>query len=292
MSLKQYIKRGVRYIMHGVPEHKVYVQVSSIAPNELLKGRTALITGGTSGIGFAIATAYLKSGCNVVITGRSQERLDEAKNKLSVVNNKLKIISVRLDNMEVCTFEKTFMEILEKINANGISHIDILVNNAGVNSKGMPNEIEEEYDKVLDTNLKGVFFLSQMFGKYLVTNKIQGNILNIASASSLCPADSAYTVSKWGLRGLTLGLAKSLAKYGITVNGIAPGPTATPMMIHEKTDDMKLDRLPLGRYIMSEEISNMAVILVSNMGKAIMGDIVYMTGGAGVLTYDDVPYSF
>ena len=64
------------------------------------------------------------------------------------------------------------------------------------------------------------------------------------------------------------------------------------MMIHEKTDDMYLDRLPLGRYIMPEEISNMAVMLVSNMGKSIMGDIVYMTGGAGVLTYDDVPYSF
>lgn len=220
------------------------------------------------------------------------ERIDEAKKKLSVIDDKLSIIGIKLDNTQVDTFEETFMKILEKVEEKGISYVDILVNNAGVNYKGMPNVIEEEYDIVLDTNLKGVFFLSQMFGKYLVKNKIQGNILNVASASSLRPADSAYTVSKWGVRGLTLGLAKSLAKYGITVNGIAPGPTATPMMIHEKTDDMYLDRLPLGRYIMPEEISNMAVMLVSNMGKSIMGDIVYMTGGAGVLTYDDVPYSF
>lgn len=270
----------------------IKVQVTEIAHSNLLKNRCALITGGTSGIGFAIAAAYLKAGCNIVITGRSLERIDEAKKKLSVIDNKLSIIGVKLDNTQVDTFEEIFIEILKKVEEKGISCVDILVNNAGVNYKGMPNVIEEEYDKVLDTNLKGVFFLSQMFGKYLVRNKIQGNILNIASASSLRPADSAYTVSKWGVRGLTLGLAKSLAKYGITVNGIAPGPTATPMMIHEKTDDMNLDRLPLRRYIMPEEISNMAVILVSNMGKSILGDIVYMTGGAGVLTYDDVPYSF
>ena len=144
----------------------------------------------------------------------------------------------------------------------------------------------------MDTNLKGTFFLSQLFGKYLVKNKIKGNILNIASASSLRPADSAYTLSKWGLRGLTLGLAKSLSKYGITVNGIAPGPTATPMMLKNEQSNMYLKRIPLGRYIMPEEIANMAVILTSNFGKSIIGDIIYMTGGAGNLTYDDVQYTF
>ena len=76
------------------------------------------------------------------------------------------------------------------------------------------------------------------------------------------------------------------------MNGIAPGPTATPMMIKDGQTDMSLGRLPLGRYIMPEEISNMAVLLVSDMGRSIMGDIIYMTGGAGILTYDDVPYSF
>ncbi len=156
----------------------------------------------------------------------------------------------------------------------------------------MPNATEEEYDKVMDTNLKGAFFLSQMAGKYFVENKIRGNILNIASASSLRPADSAYTLSKWGLRALTLGLAKSLGEYGITVNGIAPGPTATPMMIKGDNANMALERIPLGRYIMPEEIANMGVTLVSEMGRSIMGDIVYMTGGAGNLTYDDVRYSF
>lgn len=270
----------------------VKANILSLPKTSLLKGRCALITGGTSGIGFAIAKAFIFAGCNVVITGRDSKRLDDAINDLSQGNNTRKILGVVMDNTKVLQFDAIFSETLSKLKEYGVNSIDILVNNAGVNYKGMPNATEEEYDQVLDTNLKGVFFLSQMFGKYLVSQQIHGNILNIASASCLRPADSAYTVSKWGIRGLTLGLAKSLAKNGITVNGIAPGPTATPMLLKNPLEDLSLSRLPLGRYIMPEEIANMAVILVSDMGKTIMGDMIYMTGGAGILTYDDVPYSF
>ena len=131
-----------------------------------------------------------------------------------------------------------------------------------------------------------------MFGKYLVKNGIKGNILNIASASSFRPADSAYSVTKWGVRGVTLGLAKALGKEGITVNGIAPGPTATPMMLKSDDANMYLNRIPLGRYITPEEIANMAVILVSDMSRSIMGELIFMTGGAANLTYDDVKYGF
>lgn len=87
-------------------------------------------------------------------------------------------------------------------------------------------------------------------------------------------------------------MAKALGKDGITVNGIAPGPTATPMMINNKELNMNLDRIPLGRYVMPEEIANMAVILVSDMGRSIMGELIFMTGGAANLTYDDVKYGF
>lgn len=155
----------------------------------------------------------------------------------------------------------------------------------------MPNATEEVYDAVLDTNLKGTFFLSQFVGKYMKENNIKGNILNIASSSSLRPAVSAYTLSKWGVRGLTLGLAKALAPYGITVNGLAPGPTATPMLMKD-TSNITNNRIPLGRYVKPEEIANMAVFLVSEMGRSIIGDIVYMTGGAGVVTYEDMGYDF
>lgn len=271
------------------PVNNVSIIVNTLSKSDLLMGRCALVTGGTSGIGFAIAKAFLNAGANVIITGRSRERLDKAIIKLS---SDRKVFGLELNNTNVQTFENKFEEVLAVVQNNGIPEIDILVNNAGVNYKGMPNATEEEYDQVMDTNLKGAFFLSQLFGKYLVSNNIKGNILNIASASSLRPADSAYILSKWGLRGLTLGLAKSLGANGVTVNGIAPGPTATPMMIREDNANLALDRIPLGRYIMPEEIANMAVTLVSDMGRSVMGDIVYMTGGAGLLTYDDVKYSF
>ena len=290
MSLKSRLKSIIKLSLPQKPAIKI--NLKTISPTSVLEGRCALITGGTSGIGFSIAEAYLKAGCSVIITGRNQERLEKAVAELKKFNSKSKIFGVQLDNTKVDQFEEIFQSILTIISKEGLIQIDILVNNAGVNFKGMPNAEEKEYDLVLDTNLKGTFFLSQIFGKYLVSNSIHGNILNIASASSLRPADSAYTLSKWGLRGLTLGLAKALASDGITVNGIAPGPTATPMMKANKDSDMRLERLPLGRYITPEEISSMAVFLVSDMGRSIMGDIVYMTGGAGILTYDDVRYSF
>lgn len=91
---------------------------------------------------------------------------------------------------------------------------------------------------------------------------------------------------------MTLGLAKALGKEGITVNGIAPGPTATPMMLKSDDANMYLNRIPLGRYITPEEIANMAVILVSDMSRSIMGELIFMTGGAANLTYDDVKYGF
>jgi NAD(P)-dependent dehydrogenase (short-subunit alcohol dehydrogenase family) len=286
---KARIKAVIKRLFDYRPVKHTTIELKSVECSSLLKGRCALITGGTSGIGYAIAAALLQAGAMVIVTGRNQNRLSDA---VKVLSSKGQVMGFVLDNTDVDSYGTVFEQMISSAQSKGASDIDILVNNAGVNFKGMPNATEEEYDQVMDTNLKGAFFLSQMFGKYLVANKIRGNILNIASASSLRPADSAYTLSKWGLRGLTLGLAKSLAQYGITVNGIAPGPTATPMMKKDETSNMTLDRIPLGRYITPEEIANMAVFLVSDMGRSIMGDIVYMTGGAGRLTYDDVNYSF
>ena len=281
------IKRLLQRITDFRPVVHKQVTINVPAERALLKGRCALITGGTSGIGLSIAKAFAREGAFVIITGRTRERLDKALDQISESN----ACGFVMDNTDVKSFEPRLTEILESIKLKGENSIDILVNNAGVNGLRMPHETEEDFNHVIETNLKGTFFLSQLYGKYLVDNAIKGNILNIASASSLRPADSAYTLSKWGLRGLTLGLAKSLGQYGITVNGIAPGPTATPMMLNDN-NNLNLDRIPLGRYILPEEIASMAVVLVSDVGRSIMGDLVYMTGGAGNLTYDDVNYSF
>lgn len=288
MNILTYVKRAIQYIVRG-PNiiKKTNVNIICLAPNELLKDRTAIITGGTSGIGYAIALAFLQSQANVIITGRNKEKLDSCVNALREqgYNN---IYCCHLDNLCISSFEEKINEMVQIVPTK---RIDILVNNAGILGGHISTSTIEEFSKVMDTNLKSVFFLSKHFATYLKKNGIKGNILNIASSSSIRPAVSAYTLSKWGIRGLTLGLAKSLSPYGITVNAIAPGQTATPMLIKEGTDNYA-NNLPLERYVMPCEIANMAVFLTSEMGRSVIGDVIYMTGGAGLLTNEDMDYSF
>lgn len=290
MGLKQYIKRGVKFILHGVPERKVYAQVSYLAPSEMLKGRTALVTGGTSGIGYEVAKAYINAGARVVITGRNEEKVKKACEVIDKeVSRKGNIFGIVMNNTDVKSMPSKLQDIERVL---GTGHIDILVNNAGVVGGEVKDCTEELYDTILDTNLKGTFFLSKLVARYWVNNQIEGNILMMGSSSSLRPATSAYTLTKNALYGFTKGLAKVLAPHGITVNGLAPGPTATPMTTPNGVRDEISFPNPLGRFVMPGEIANMAVFLVSNMGRSIIGDMVFMTGGSGIVTFDDVKYSF
>lgn len=291
MNLKNSIERFLRLVFGKKPIH-ITAQTVQLAPTELLKGRIALVTGGTGGIGFAIADAFLRAGAQaVIITGRSEKRLKEAADKLTANGNNRegKVFYEEMDIREVNSINEHFNNIINNVKGD----ISILVNNAGVLGASFGTANEEGYDSVLDTNLKGTFFLSQHVAHYMKDNKIEGNILNICSSSSLRPASSAYTLSKWGLRGLTMGMARQLAPHGIVVNGLAPGPTATPMLnIGEENSNIALSDIPAGRYATADEMGNMAVVLTSGMGRMIIGDIIFMTGGAGVVTYDDIQYHF
>lgn len=289
MSIKTFLARTYRYIVKGVPVNNVTANIVELAPNQLLANRTALVTGGTTGIGYEIAKSFLNAGANVIITGRDNGRIENACAALKEATKCDKIAGLTFNNIDVDSLNNKIEEALAFF-----GRIDILVNNAGVLTYDtISSENKTKYDQVLDTNLRGPFFISQQIGKFFIANKIHGNILNVGSSSCLRPAASAYTLSKWGIRGLTLGLAKTLAPYGITVNGIAPGQTLTSMVPnHESINNLSLKNVPIGRYILPEEIGNMAVILVSDMGRAIMGDMVYMTGGAGILTYEDITYKF
>lgn len=290
MSFIQYLKRGAKYVLHGVPEVKVYAKVSYLAPNEMLKGRIAMITGGTSGIGLEIAKAYVRAGAQVLITGRNEEKLNRACKMIFPDDNvQNRVWGIVMDNTNIKEMPSKMARIKEMLSGR---NIDILVNNAGVVGGEVKDCTEEKYDVIMDTNLKGTFFLSQYVARNFVENKIEGNILMIGSSSSLRPATSAYTISKNALFGFTKGLAKVLVPHGITVNGLAPGPTATPMLMPNGVRDEISFHNPLGRYVMPGEIANMAVFLVSDMGRSIIGDTVFMTGGSGIVTYDDVQYNF
>lgn len=284
--MKNSIKKIINFFIRNISFKKVTANILCLSPNQYLKNKVALITGGTSGIGLAIAEAFIKSGATIIITGRNQEKLEKAKIYLESMNSERSIIlPVVFNCKDISSFNQKLDYIVEQY-----GRIDILVNNAGVIGGDWNNAQEDEYDNVMDTNLKGAFFLSHAVAKFMIKNRIHGNILNICSSSSLRPANSAYTLSKWGLRGLTLGLAKTLTKYGITVNGIAPGPTATPMLGKDKSGRIDNKYSPIGRLALPEEIANMAVFLVSDFGKTIVGDVIYMSGGAGLITYDDVSY--
>ena len=273
-----------------MPERKVYAQVSYLSPSEMLKGRTALVTGGTSGIGYEVAKAYINAGARVVITGRNEEKVKKACEVIDKeVSRKGNIFGMVMNNTDVKSMPSK-LQYIERVLGTG--HIDILVNNAGVVGGEVKDCTEELYDTILDTNLKGTFFLSKLVARYWVDNQIEGNILMMGSSSSLRPATSAYTLTKNALYGFTKGLAKVLAPHGITVNGLAPGPTATPMTMPNGVRDEISFPNPLGRFVMPGEIANMAVFLVSNMGRSIIGDMVFMTGGSGIVTFDDVKYSF
>lgn len=266
----------------------VNVKNVSLSTNQILEGRRALITGGTSGIGKAIALAFLKAGCSVAITGRDLKRVQETIQEFKDANSLFSqhIYGLKWD-VQHDDISIKYDELKNILGGN----IDILVNNAGIDSGAMaPNTKSEDFDKVIDTNLKGSYFLSQYIGRIFTQNKICGNILFISSSSAIRPAISPYMLSKWGIRGLTLGFAKSLAPYGITVNGIAPGPTATPMLLKEGAS-LAHKSSPLKRFILPEEIANMAVFLTSEMGRSIIGDTIFMTGGVGLTTLDDFQYS-
>ena len=286
MNLLGKIKWYLKHIQ--LKKEKVAIPVLQ---GELLKGRVAFITGGTSGIGLATAEAFARNGAAVAITGRSRERIDAALDRIRAEVGNTTIAGIVLDSST--SDKEAFSRALDEAETVLGEPLDALVNNAGVIAGGMiPNSDIEGFDLTMNTNLRGAFFLSQAFARKLVAGKRSGNILNVCSSSSLRPAVTPYTMSKWGLRSLTLGLAKQLAPYDIVVNGIAPGQTATPMLAADGDDNLSHQGVPTGRYVTSEEIANMAVVLVSDLSRMVIGDIVYMTGGSGTITLEDMDYGF
>lgn len=285
------IRRQLKILCKRIIQIKTPIYIPTLK-SELLTGRIALITGGTSGIGFSIAEAFLNSNVQlVIISGRNDQRVKSACKDLIGKNpdeNATRVRGIVMDISSIDSIQKSFSQVLDM---EDVGKIDILVNNAGMSNFPKFGKVtEKEYNDVLDTNLKGTYFLSQIVSNYMKTMKISGNILNIASSASNRPAVSPYMISKWGVRGLTLGMAKTLIPFGIVVNGIAPGPTATPMLMSEKQTGIQHDSNPSGRHATPEEIGNFAVFMVSNMGRMVVGDIVYMSGGAGIFTYDDIQY--
>ena len=178
--------------------------------------KIVVITGGTSGIGFSIADTFLNSDCsNVVITSRSADRLNDAIEALKKKHpDKEKgILGVILDlNGAVENFRTVFKRITNELAGKPIN---IWVNNAGIyQGTKFGNVTEDEWNNLMDTNLKAQYFLSQIVSNYMIEMGIEGNILNLCSSSTFRPSIDPYMISKLGMSGLTLGMAKKLIQHG------------------------------------------------------------------------------
>lgn len=282
MGLKSKAKKAGRFILSNLGR-PVRVEQSLRGESALLSGRCVVVTGAASGIGFATAEACLHAGANVVVTSRSLDRAEDACKRLGGGSP----AALDLSNAKSMAAQ---VDVLYDV---APAPIDALVNNAGVlKGAAFGRTAVNDFDEVVGTNLRGTYFLTQEVARRMIRGRVQGNICFITSSSAYRPATNAYSCTKWALRGLTEGAAKMLAPYGIVVNAVAPGPTATAMLLEGDVSNVMLPRSPIGRYVTPEEIAEMVVSLLSDASRSIVGDTVRMTGGSGVITFDDAEATF
>lgn len=243
----------------------------------MLKNKTAIITGGTRGIGFGIVKKFLENGANVVLTGSCKESVDKALSQLTEYNEKVMGIYPDLCNPD--EVQKAFSDINERFGS-----IDILVNNAGISSRtSIYDYTIEEFSKILDINIKAVFVCTQAVAKIMKEQK-HGVIINISSMVSKYgqPAGCGYPATKFAVNGLTVSLARELAKDNIRVNAVAPGVTKTDMVsaLPKEMVDRISSGIPLGRMGEPEDIANACLYLSSDMASYVTGVILSVDGMA------------
>jgi NAD(P)-dependent dehydrogenase (short-subunit alcohol dehydrogenase family) len=255
--------------------------------NRKLEGRVALITGASRGIGRAIARGYAKEGAAVAVTARSAADLQSLVDEIRQDGGKA--VAIPADLADVAVPVRVVRQVIEALGT-----IDILVNNAGIGSSSSPRPVVDFDDafwhKTLALNLTAPYLLTKAVLPVLLAKK-WGRIVNIASINGKLPAihGAAYTASKHGLLGLTRTLALEVAREGITVNAICPGPVHTEMNDRRIEYDAKRlavsipeleSRLtPIGRRLEPEEIVPMAVLLASSESAAITGQAFNVCGG-------------
>lgn len=243
----------------------------------MLKNKTAIITGGTRGIGFGIVKKFLENGANVVLTGSRKESVDKALSQLTEYNGKVMGIYPDLCNPD--EVQKAFSDINERFGS-----IDILVNNAGISSRtSIYDYTIEEFSKILDINVKAVFVCTQAAAKIMKEQK-HGVIINISSMVSKYgqPTGCGYPATKFAVNGLTVSLARELAKDNIRVNAVAPGVTKTDMVsaLPKEMVDRISSGIPLGRMGEPEDIANACLYLSSDMASYVTGVILSVDGMA------------
>ena len=243
-----------------------------------LSGKVAIVTGAGRGMGYPIALALARYGADVVICSRTVSELEKVKTEIEALGRRALV-----HRMDVTKIHEIHAMVEATVKAFG--HIDILVNNAGVNAPQWAEEVTEDaWDKVFNTNLKGLFFCAQSVGRVMIQQK-KGKLINVSSQSGIVGLlqRAAYCSSKGGVNLLTKVLAIEWAKYNINVNAIAPTfietPFTKPMFEKEGFKEYVLGNIPLGRVGKPEDVVGGVIYLASGVSDLVTGHILLIDGG-------------
>lgn len=245
----------------------------------MLKGKVAVITGGTRGIGFATVKKFLENGATVAMLGSRKETVDKALAQLKEENPDYPVVGFYPNLNDSAEVKKVFGEIKEVYGS-----LDILVNNAGISARDSLYEYDEEaFSKIIDLNVKAVFNCAKA-AAILMKEQGGGVILNTSSMVSIYgqPSGSGYPTSKFAVNGLTKSLARELGPDNIRVNAVAPGVTRTDMVaaLPEALIQPIINNIPLRRVGEPEDIANAFLFLASDMASYVTGEILSVDGAA------------
>lgn len=240
----------------------------------MLKGKTAVVTGGSRGIGKAICLKFAENGADIAfLYAGNTSKAEETQKELEALGVKAKAYQCNVADADAVA--AVVKEIVKDFGG-----IQILVNNAGITKdKLVPMMKAADFDAVIDTNLKGVFYMIK--GVYpLFLKQKGGKIINISSVSGLTgnPGQANYSASKAGVVGLTKSVAKELASRGVCCNAIAPGFIATEMTEALENDALK-EAIPMKRFGEAEEVAKLALFLASEQSDYITGEVIRIDGG-------------
>lgn len=269
MSLKQYLKRGFKFILHGVPVKNVTASISYLQPCGRLSGKKIIVTGGGKGLGAAMAAKFIAEGASVLISGRNEKTLKETAGKIGCKY-------LTLDVQDTSAFDK-FISDANRI----LGGADCLVNNAGI-SLHEPTFFDvtpETFDAQVATNLRGGFFLTQCFTKLLLKEKRKGNVLFVSSETGETVDIRPYGFTKAAVNSMVQGLACLFVKDGIRINAVAPGITASDMTGFKVDGNLYLAGNATERVYLPEEVAETACFLLSDASGCISGQVIVCNNG-------------
>ncbi len=245
----------------------------------LLKGKTAVVTGGSRGIGLAIVKRFLEEGANVALCGSREETAQKALDGILAENPDAPVMAIWPNVSDEAELEAAFRQVAERFGG-----LDIVCNNAGISqSTPLDAYTSEEFDKIIDINVKGVLNGCQAASRVLGEG---GVIINTSSMVSKMgqPSGVAYPMSKFAVNGITISLARELGPRGIRVNAVAPGVTATDMVasLPEEAIAPLCAAIPLQRVGQPEDVANAFVYLASDLASYVTGEVLAVDGGMTV----------